>query len=132
MEQLLRCSWPVAPVKNLMVAMEEEDLRRIVESSVVVVVGRRGCCMSYVAKKLLQELRANPMMSEISEGFAEKMTLMDKIAKILSEDDRTLVPLMFPLVFIGGKLVGGLDKLITIHISGELVPMLKIASALWL
>ncbi|KAM0950135.1 putative glutaredoxin-like, plant II, Thioredoxin-like superfamily [Dioscorea sansibarensis] len=95
-------------------------------------MGRRSCCMSYVAKKLFQELRANPTMCEISEGFTEKMTLMDKIAKILRGDDRTLVPPMFPLVFIGGKLVRGLDKLITIHISGELVPMLKIASALWL
>ncbi|KAM0944586.1 putative glutaredoxin-like, plant II, Thioredoxin-like superfamily [Dioscorea sansibarensis] len=119
-------------MKDLMVAMEEEGLRRIVEGSVVVVVGRRGCCMSYVAKKLLQELRANPTMCEISEGFAEKMTLMDKIAKILSGDDRTLVPPMFPLVFIRGKLVGGLDKLMTIHISGELIPMLKIAGAFWL
>ncbi|KAM0945038.1 putative glutaredoxin-like, plant II, Thioredoxin-like superfamily [Dioscorea sansibarensis] len=113
-----------------MVAIEEEGLRRIVEGSVVVVVGRRGCCMSYVAKKLLQELRANPTMYEISEGFTEKMTLMDKIAKILSRDDRTLVPLVFPFMFIAGKLVGGLDKLITIHISGKLVPMLKIADAL--
>ena len=86
--------------------------------------------MNYVAKKLLQELRANSTMCEISEGFAEKMTLMDKIAKILSGDDRTLVPPVFPLVFMGGKLVGGLDKLITIHISGKLVPMLKIADAL--
>ena len=115
-----------------MVAMEEEGMRRIVEGSVVVIVGRRGCCMSYVAKKLLQELRANPTMCEVSEGFADKMTLMDKIAKIRSGDDRTLVPPMFPLVFIRGKLVGGLDKLITIHISGELIPMLKIAGALWL
>ncbi|KAM0945236.1 putative glutaredoxin-like, plant II, Thioredoxin-like superfamily [Dioscorea sansibarensis] len=88
--------------------------------------------MSYVAQKLLQELKANMTMCEISEGFAEKMTLMDNIAKILSGDDRTLVPPVFPLVFIGGKLVGGLDKLIMIHISRELVPMLKIAYALWL
>ncbi|KAM0954191.1 putative glutaredoxin-like, plant II, Thioredoxin-like superfamily [Dioscorea sansibarensis] len=115
-----------------MVAVEEEGSRRIVEGSVVVVVGRRSYCMSYVAKKLLQGLRANPTICEISEGFAEKMTLMDKIAKILSGDDKTLVPPVFPLVFIEGKLVGGLDNLITIHTSGELVPMLKIASALWL
>ena len=100
--------------------------------SAVVVTGRRDCCMSYVAKKLLQQLRVNPTICEISEGFAKKMTLMDKIAKILSRDDRTLVPLVFPLMFIGGKLVGGLDKLITIHISGKLVPMLKIADALTL
>ena len=68
MDQLLRCSSPAALAKNLMVAMEDEGLRRIVEESMVVVVGKKGCCMSYVAKKLLQGLRANPTMCEISKG----------------------------------------------------------------
>ena len=88
--------------------------------------------MSYITQTLLQGLRTNPTMCKISKRFAEKMTLMDKVAKILNKDDRTLVAPVFPLVFIGGKLVGDLDSLITIHISGELVPMLKIADALWL
>ena len=117
MDQLLMCSWPVAPVKSLMVAVEEEGLRQIVERNVVVVVGRRDCRMNYVAKKLLQGLMANPTMCKISERFGEKMALMDKIAKILIGDGRTLVPPVFPLVFIKGKLVGGLDSLITIYIS---------------
>jgi glutaredoxin-related protein len=38
----------------------------------------------------------------------------------------------FPAVFIGGKLVGGLDRLMAMHIAGELVPVLKQAGALWL
>ncbi|KAM0947426.1 putative glutaredoxin-like, plant II, Thioredoxin-like superfamily [Dioscorea sansibarensis] len=102
------------------------------EGNVVVVVGRRGSCMSYVAQKLLQGLRANPTMCEISKEFAKKMTLMENIAKILNGNDRTLVAPLFPLLFIGGKLVEGLDSLITIHISGKLIPMLKIAGAFWL
>ena len=60
------------------------------------------------------------------------MTLMEKIAKILNGNDRTLVAPLFPLLFIGGKLVESLDSLITIYISGKLIPMLKIAGALWL
>ena len=63
--------------------------------------------MSYVAKKLLQGLRANPTMCEINEGFTETMTLMNKIAKILSGDDRTLVPPVFSLVSIGGETCWG-------------------------
>jgi glutaredoxin-related protein len=35
-------------------------------------------------------------------------------------------------VFIGGNLFGGLDRIMATHISGELVPILKQARALWL
>ena len=108
-----------------MVVVEEKVLKRIVEGNVVVVVRRRGCCMSYIAHRLLQELRANRTICEISEGFAEKITLMDKIANILSGDDKHLVIPLFLVVFIGGKLVSGLDRLIAIHISRELIPILK-------
>lgn len=38
----------------------------------------------------------------------------------------------FPAVFVGGKLFGGLEKVMATHISGELVPILKEAGALWL
>lgn len=37
-----------------------------------------------------------------------------------------------PAVFVGGKLVGGLDMLMAAHISGSLIPQLKEAGALWL
>jgi len=33
---------------------------------------------------------------------------------------------------VAGKLLGGLDRLMAVHISGELVPILKKAGALWL
>jgi glutaredoxin 3 len=37
-----------------------------------------------------------------------------------------------PVVFIGGKLIGGTNKVMSLHLGGELVPMLKNAGALWL
>ena len=37
-----------------------------------------------------------------------------------------------PAVFVGGRLLGELDRLMAVHISGELVPILKDAGALWL
>lgn len=37
-----------------------------------------------------------------------------------------------PVVFVGGKLVGGVDRLVAAHISGNLIPQLKEAKALWL
>ncbi|KAB9049539.1 hypothetical protein FH972_026939 [Carpinus fangiana] len=35
-----------------------------------------------------------------------------------------------PVVFIGGKLVGAMDRVMASHINGTLVPLLKEASAL--
>jgi len=35
-------------------------------------------------------------------------------------------------VFVGGDLVGGTNRVMALHLAGELVPMLKSASALWL
>lgn len=40
--------------------------------------------------------------------------------------------LAFPVVFIGGKLVGSMDRVMASHINGTLVPLLKEAGALWL
>ncbi|KAE9445947.1 hypothetical protein C3L33_22157, partial [Rhododendron williamsianum] len=37
-----------------------------------------------------------------------------------------------PVVFIGGKLVGAMDRVMASHINGSLVPLLKEAGALWL
>ncbi|KAH1246754.1 Glutaredoxin-C3 [Glycine max] len=37
-----------------------------------------------------------------------------------------------PMVFIGGKLVGSMDRVLAFHISGTLVPLLKQVGALWL
>jgi glutaredoxin 3 len=37
-----------------------------------------------------------------------------------------------PVVFIGGKLVGSMDRVLAFHINGSLVPLLKDAGALWL
>ncbi|KAH7661234.1 Glutaredoxin and related proteins protein [Dioscorea alata] len=101
------------------------------EGSMAVIVGRRDCYMSYVAQRLLEGLKAYPKMCQVSEEFAPKITLMHNIVKILSGDDKTLVAPLFPLVYIGGKLVGGLDWLIAIHVSDELIPMLTVG-AIWL
>ncbi|KAM0945919.1 putative glutaredoxin, Thioredoxin-like superfamily [Dioscorea sansibarensis] len=131
MEQALRRVWP-APAQDPVVAVEEGRVRGILEGSAVVVMGRQGCCMSHVARRLLQGLGVNPTVCEIGEGSPEEMVLMDEIAEMDGGDATTLAATMFPVVFIGGKLVGGLDRLMAVHISGELVPILKEAGALWL
>ncbi|KAH7690444.1 Thioredoxin-like protein [Dioscorea alata] len=71
-------------------------------------------------------------MYEVSEEFVARMTLMRNLGKTLRGDYKTLLVPLFPAIFIGGKLIGGLDQLIAIHVTGKLIPMLKEAGAIWL
>ncbi|KAL5230187.1 hypothetical protein ABZP36_028963 [Zizania latifolia] len=95
-----------------------EEVRRAVEECPVLVVGRSGCCLTHVVKRLLQGLGVNPAVHEVA-GEAE-------LAGVVDGD------VALPAVFVGGRLLGGLDRLMAVHISGELVPILKKAGALWL
>ncbi|XP_039133804.1 monothiol glutaredoxin-S5-like [Dioscorea cayenensis subsp. rotundata] len=115
----------------LMAVIKEEGLISIVKGSMVVIVGKRACYMSYVAQRLLEGLKVYPTIYEVSEVFVARMTLIHNLGRILSKDDNTLVAPLFPVVFIVGKLVGGLNRLIAIHITGELIPMLTAAGAIW-
>ncbi|KAM0882759.1 hypothetical protein ACQ4PT_032060 [Festuca glaucescens] len=98
-----------------------EAVRRAVAESPVVVVGRRGCCLSHVVKRLLQGLGVNPAVHEIADEA--------ELAALASAEGEVAA---LPAVFVGGRLLGGLDRLMAVHISGELVPILKSAGALWL
>ncbi|EES03406.1 hypothetical protein BDA96_03G271100 [Sorghum bicolor] len=96
------------------------EVGRAVAESPVLVVGRRGCCLSHVVKRLLQGLGVNPAVHEVADESA--------LAGVVPAADAAALP----AVFVGGKLLGGLDRLMAVHISGELVPILKKAGALWL
>ncbi|CAO1945464.1 unnamed protein product [Urochloa humidicola] len=98
------------------------EVERAVAESPVVVVGRRGCCLSHVVKRLLQGLGVNPAVHEVADEAA--------LAGVVPAGNEAGAAL--PAVFVGGKLLGGLDRLMAVHISGELVPILKKAGALWL
>ncbi|XP_020098960.1 monothiol glutaredoxin-S9-like [Ananas comosus] len=92
-----------------------DGVRRVVAESPVVVVGRRGCCLGHVVKRLLQGLGVNPTVCELADGAAAAGASCGGTAV----DDAAI-------------LVGGLERLMAVHISGELVPILKEAGALWL
>ena len=110
---------------------EETMVLNMVWENAVTVVGRRGCCMSHVVKRLLLSLGVNPAVFEVEEKD-EASVASQLEATVRSEGTAPQGKLQFPAVFIGGKLFGGLDRIMATHISGELVPILKQAGALWL
>ncbi|KAE8716456.1 zinc finger protein MAGPIE-like [Hibiscus syriacus] len=107
-----------------------KDVINIVSENAVIVLARKGCCMSHVVRRLLQALGVNPAVHEINE--VDEAGVLNELEAICKDNgnDRKMVQL--PVVFIGGRLYGGLDKVMATHISGELIPVLKDAGALWL
>ncbi|KAJ1391855.1 Thioredoxin-like superfamily [Sesbania bispinosa] len=99
----------------------------MVSENAIIVFGRRGCCMSHVVKRLLLGLGVNPAVYEVEEK--DEVDVTRELETIIGEKQGKV---QFPTVFIGGKLFGGLDRIMATHISGELVPILKEAGALWL
>ncbi|XP_058773922.1 glutaredoxin-C9-like [Vicia villosa] len=103
------------------------SMLKMVSEKAVIVIGRHGCCMTHVVKRLLQSLGVNPGIHEVEEEKDEVRVAKELESMIEGKDN-----VQFPMVFIGGKLFGGLDRVMATHISGELVPLLKQAGALWL
>ncbi|KAL6992478.1 Glutaredoxin-C9 [Sarracenia purpurea var. burkii] len=113
----------------------EAALQKLVAENAVVVFGRQGCCMCHVVKRLLLGLGVNPPVVEVDEHA--EAAVIDELARIAGgvedgEGGGQGDGVKFPAVFVGGKLFGGLERVVATHISGELVPVLKEAGALWL
>ncbi|CAN4087170.1 unnamed protein product [Withania somnifera] len=93
----------------------------------IIVIATPGCCMCHVVKNLLLGLGVNPTIFEVNnedEDYVKK-----ELSIIFGSGNETTE---LPLVFVGGNLLGGLERVVSTHISGELVPILKEAGALWL
>ncbi|XP_044495253.1 glutaredoxin-C9-like [Mangifera indica] len=110
---------------------EKHSVEKMVLENAVVVIGRRGCCMNHVVRTLLLGHGVNPASLEVDE--ADEAGVADDLSRIKGLKGETSgASIQFPAVFVGGKLFGGLDQVMATHISGELVPILKDAGALWL
>ncbi|AAF16751.1 Glutaredoxin-C9 [Arabidopsis thaliana] len=105
-----------------------ERVRMVVEENAVIVIGRRGCCMCHVVRRLLLGLGVNPAVLEIDEEREDEV--LSELENIGVQGGGGTVKL--PAVYVGGRLFGGLDRVMATHISGELVPILKEVGALWL
>ncbi|XP_009804127.1 glutaredoxin-C9 [Nicotiana tabacum] len=104
---------------------------KLVSENAIIVIATRGCCMCYVIKNLLLGLGVNPTIFEVNKEDEEDV--MKELSRIVGGDEQNGGGIrQFPVVFVGGKLFGGLERVMSTHISGELIPILKEAGALWL
>lgn len=104
----------------------EDPLERVAQlasESAVVIFSLSGCCMCHAVKRLFCGMGVNPTAYELDQDPRGK-----EIERALSR----LLGSSVPVVFIGGKLIGSMDRVMASHINGTLVPLLKEAGALWL
>ncbi|CAL9230797.1 unnamed protein product [Arabidopsis halleri] len=98
-------------------------ITKMVMERPVVIYSKSSCCMSHTIKTLLCDFGANPAVYELDELPRGK------------DIERALLRLgcnpAAPAVFIGGELVGGANEVMSLHLNGSLIPMLKRAGALW-
>ncbi|MCO5588473.1 hypothetical protein L7F22_042430 [Adiantum nelumboides] len=104
-----------------------ERIERLARENAVVVFSVSSCCMCHVVKRLFCSLGVSPTVYELDEldEMGSGQQLKEALAGLVGDP-------AVPAVFIGGKLVGGLDRVMATHISGSLIPLLKEAGALWL
>lgn len=83
----------------------------------VVIFSKSSCCMCYAVKILFQGIGVEPLVYEIDQDTEGR------------EMERALMRLgcsaPVPAVFIGGKHMGSTNEIMSLHLSGTLIQMLK-------
>ena len=103
-----------------------EQVTKLASERAVVVFTSSRCCMCHSVTSLLSNLGVSVAVYELDKdprGREMERELVRKLGRGTP---------VVPAVFIGGSLVGGTNRVMAMHLAGELVPMLKNAGALWL
>ncbi|KAA8515205.1 hypothetical protein F0562_018384 [Nyssa sinensis] len=91
------------------------SVEKLVSEKAVIVFGRSGCCMCHVVKRLLLGHGVNPAIYEVDEQ--DEAALIDQLSGIIGVEEGKDGRPQFPAVFVGGKLFGGLERVMATHIS---------------
>ncbi|GMJ09166.1 CEP DOWNSTREAM 2 [Hibiscus trionum] len=94
-----------------------DKVMRLASETGLVLFSKSSCCLCYTVKILFQEIGVTPTVHELDqdpEGREMERALM-----------RLGCSAPVPAVFIGGKLVGSTNEVMSLHLSGGLIPLLK-------
>lgn len=113
-----------------------DRVAKLASERAVVVFTASNCSMGDVVTSLLSSLGVNAAVHDLDRD-PRGMEMERELARRLGGGGgaggrgTTTTPTV-PAVFVGGDLVGGTNRVMALHLSGELVPMLRKAGALWL
>ncbi|GFQ06117.1 glutaredoxin-c13 [Phtheirospermum japonicum] len=94
-----------------------EKVVKLASENGILIFSKSSCCLCYAVQILFQELGVNPRIHEIDHDPDGK-----EIEKALM---RMGCSGPVPAVFIAGKLVGSTNEVMSLHLSGTLISMLK-------
>ncbi|XVF02165.1 hypothetical protein REPUB_Repub04eG0152400 [Reevesia pubescens] len=118
-------SWGYYTPMNSIGSDPMERVVKLASESAVVIFSVSSCCMCHAVKRLFCGMGVNPTVYELDQDPRGKE--MERALMKLLDNSQAV-----PVVFIGGKLIGSMDRVMASHINGTLVPLLKEAGALWL
>ncbi|KAL4308052.1 hypothetical protein GQ457_01G053560 [Hibiscus cannabinus] len=108
--------------KDITSGFDMDKVVRLASERGVVLFSKSSCCLCYAVKILFQELGVTPTIHEIDQDPEGR------------EMERALMRLgcnaPVPAVFIGGKLVGSTNEVMSLHLGGGLIPLVKPYQAL--
>ncbi|XP_077243788.1 glutaredoxin-C1-like [Tasmannia lanceolata] len=97
---------------------------RLASQNAVVIFSMSTCCMCHAIKRLFYELGVNPAIYELDEVPKGK-----EMAKALAGLMGRSSPV--PVVYIGNELIGSNNEVMSLHVKGALVELLRAAGAIW-
>ncbi|KMZ63523.1 Glutaredoxin-C1 [Zostera marina] len=104
-----------------------DKVMKLASQRAVVIFSNSSCCMCHTIKRLFFELACNPAVHEIDED-PKRWDMEKALLKLLGKNNTTPVP----AVFIGGRFIGSTNHVMSLHLGGNLVPLLWEAGAIWL
>ncbi|KAJ4783312.1 Glutaredoxin family protein [Rhynchospora pubera] len=102
-----------------------DRVSKLASDRAVVIFSMSSCCMCHTVKRLFCDLGVNPAIFELDEDPSGK-DIERALARMIGRNPPV------PTVFIGGRLVGPTDQVMSLHLGGKLIPLLKDAGAIWL
>ncbi|OEL12615.1 hypothetical protein BAE44_0026359 [Dichanthelium oligosanthes] len=111
----------------------EAVVTRLASESAVVVFSVSSCGMCHAVKRLFRGLGASPAVHELDEdprGREIERALGGIVGRRSGGGGGPAAPV--PAVFIGGAYVGPMEAVMSLHLGGRLVPLLRAAGAIWL
>jgi glutaredoxin 3 len=109
-----------------------DRVARLVSERAVVVFTASNCSMGDVVTSLLGSLGVNAAVHELDKDPRGREMERELARRLGGGGGGGAGTPTVPAVFVGGDLVGGTNRVMALHLAGELVPMLRNAGALWL
>ncbi|KAL8236080.1 hypothetical protein R6Q59_017161 [Mikania micrantha] len=99
-------------------------VKRLVADNPLVIFSKASCSISHSIKTLIRNFGANPTVYELDEITNGELVETELLGLGCSPS--------VPVVYIGKKMVGGANEVMSLNMRSQLKPLLIKANAIWL